>query len=364
VILNVAMWTPTLRLLGSRRVVTTYTLAAVSDVPYPPPPPPPPSEPPPYVPTPPPYVPAPPPAPPSPPPVQPPGYYWSPQPVAPPPGRRSGPNLVVLLSAVVVVLVLLAFAGGYLIIGNTYASSRLSEARQALADTPQIDFTTQIGQTKGGFVISLSGFDPNGFQRSVKNFTDGVRQDGDQIAMHVTSLRSAQDHLVDSSWLTALSRSSLDRESTHIDHGLKALDQAKVITSDLQQDGQFFTAYAVALVDFEAYITAGNANDVAGAIAKVVQVKADFASALPLATAPGLPSGVRDYVNAFKTLIDDINDVINTSDATSRNAALAKAQAAGTALDAIDTTQFDSSIQSFYTPLISTYHAELDQAFG
>jgi len=98
---------------------------------------------------------------------------------------------------------------------------------------------------------------------------------------------------------------------------------------------------------------------------KIEQAKADIATALPLTNGPGLPAGLRQYISDFSALADDIIKGINASiagDQSTYDAAAAQLKTDVATLNAVDTANFDSSIQSFYQPRIATYEQELQQA--
>jgi hypothetical protein len=263
------------------------------------------------------------------------------------------------------VLVVIVIAGGYIALGSSYASARVSNADGALSSVQHIDFTTTLSELSGGFDINSSSFDSKAYQARVSQFTNSITADITQIQDDAGRLDAAKKRLGDAAWLTALSRSSLDAAAGRIDHAKTAIDTATSLTADMSRDGQFFQAYATSLVDFDDYVTQANAGNATIAIAKVEQAKTDLGKALGLAGAPGLPSGVHELVSDLQALISDISKAINaglTGDTKTHDAALAQAQTDATALTNLDTSSFDSAIQGFYEPRISTYESELHQA--
>src|SRR6185437_1442236 len=103
-----------------------------------------------------------------------------------------------------------------------------------------------------------------------------------------------------------------------------ALDSGSTIADDLAQDGQFFEAYAAALVDVINFDTAAEASDRTTAVSAAQQLKTDIGHAVQLASAPGMVSGVHDFVTQIQTLSGDVLTVLNAADQTAFDAADAK----------------------------------------
>jgi hypothetical protein len=263
------------------------------------------------------------------------------------------------------VLLLLVVVGGYALGGSLTASARVSSADNAIAQTQHIDFGTTLFQVKGGFDLSSSTFDPMAFSGAVNQFVSNVNDETSSLGDEEQKLQAAQQRLRDNGWLTTFSRGSLDSASTRVDHALKAIATAKTITGDLTQDGVFYQAWAASLIDFDDYVTAGNAGDATTAIAKIQAAKTDISTAASLAAAPGLDTGVQGFVTGFQTFINDLEKLINSSlsgDKAGQSAASTAAQADAAKLNAIDTSGFDGSIASFYDPLFKSYDQELTKA--
>ncbi len=212
---------------------------------------------------------------------------------------------MVILSAVVALLLVVVLVGGYVLVGNNYASSRISAAELALSAAHHFDFDASLREITGGFAATSVSFDPFGFQRSVRSFTDGIKTNDTEITTDVGALESAQGRLGDMSWLTALNHSSLTSESNRIDHAVKALGAARRITDDFNRDGQFFQSYSAGWVDYANYVNAAGSSSATVAISSLEQMKTDIAKALTLASSPGLPASLREYVTDLQQVVAD-----------------------------------------------------------
>lgn len=267
------------------------------------------------------------------------------------------------ISAGVAVLLVALLGGGYLVAGNKAASDRLSAANSALANAGRIDFAAYLRQTAGGFAFSGSGtFDAFGYQRSVVNFVDDVGKADKSLTSEQIQLGAAKARLGDSTWLTALSASSLRHASSRIDYALAANADAKTIVSDFSKDGGFFAAYAKVDVDFNGFITAGNARDNIAIIRSLSDLRTDLRATTPLTNAPGLPTGVHDYLIVIQTFSDDFVKVANNppSDQAGLTAAEKVFENDLVAIFNYDTSSFDPAIQSFYQPLIAAYDRDFE----
>jgi hypothetical protein len=273
--------------------------------------------------------------------------------------RRSRASLLAIVAVIVMVLLLAVLAGGYAVLGNAYASSRSKDADGAIASIHKVDFTTALFQISGGFNVYIEA---KSYQASVKQFVASIDSDATGIAGDAAKAKAAQSRLNDSPWLTLLSRSTLDRATARLGHAQKALDGSATIASDMAEDGRFFEAYAASLVDLENYAAAVKADDGMAEAATIGQTKSDLAIALTVVDAPGLPSGVREFITSIQTVAADIAKAINSADQKTYDAAVKQIEADETALVAIDTSGFDAAIQSFYQPLIATYAQELQRA--
>jgi hypothetical protein len=270
----------------------------------------------------------------------------------------------VVIAIVLAVLVLAALVGAYTILGNSYAADRLDSARQAITDTNRIDFATVLAQIDGGFDPSTLR-DPYSFSRAVTNFADDVKNQQPQLAAEARELHTAQDGLSTMAWLTLFNRTALGEESGRTAHALKAIGDAESINADFESDAQFFTAYATVLVDYGDLQTLATDRDFTGAVGKLESVKTDLLRVIPLAGAPGLASGVGDYLVDFQAVLTDDSAVLNAyayADITAYKVAQAALLADYGKWAKVDTTMFDSSMHSFFTSRIGAYYQELQQA--
>lgn len=261
-------------------------------------------------------------------------------------------------------LLLLVLGGGYVAVGNYLASSRVSSAESAIASIHKIDFTTTISEIGGGF--NIFGFqspsDAKAFQTAVQQFVASVGTDSTNIAADAAKAKKARNRLDDQAWLTLFNQGSRGAAATRVGHAEQALVSGAQIAEQLQQDGQFFHAYAASLVDFANYGAAVDANDATGEVAPIEQAKSDLAIALTLVNGPGLPTDLPEFITSLQAVANDIVKAIFTSDQAGYDAALKQITIDETALGTIDTSGFDASILAFYHPLIATYERELQQA--
>lgn len=272
-----------------------------------------------------------------------------------------------VISVAVVIVLLIVAAGAFIVIGSSYASARVANADSAVTAIERIDFTTQIFQVGGGYDIVSGTIAPHAFQTSVTTFVTTVKSDSDAIDGDRSKIRSARNQLGSNSWLTALQSADISAARGQLDRAAIALDEAGTITAGLIQDGQFFQAYAQALIDFQGVSTAQTSGDITGSYGKLELLKTDLAKAAPLAGSTGLPSGVRQFVAAFQSYVSDFIALQNaalTNDKTAYDAALTKVTADIAAVKAIDPTSLDTGFQEFYQPMIARYNQDLRKAAG
>ena len=274
--------------------------------------------------------------------------------------------MVAILSVVIVALLVIVLAGGYVLIGSNYASTRVGAADSAIAEVHHIDFDAVLGQVGGGFEFaSGTSFDARGYSAKVKAFMDAQSTDRENVASDGATLGTAGARLKDSAWLTVLEKSQLDGAAARIGHAQSALSKATAILDDLKQDGDFYSAYAATLVDVQEWGAAVQRNDAAGAIAKVAQMKSDVGKTLQLDGAPGLPTIVHEFLQDFETVIVDIEAIYNanlTGDKAAATTATTKFQTDNQTFANVDTSAVDGAVRSFYQPSIAAYQHELSLA--
>jgi hypothetical protein len=276
----------------------------------------------------------------------------------------------VIAALLVVVLVVVAVIG-YGIAGFAFASSRIESARTAynevisrqnsLADTFNT-FSTQVQAIK---LTNVTAADLKTAQGVWDQLVSKSQAAGPTLAADEETLASAQAKLKDNEWLTVFSRSRLDQTSTRIEHERKALAAAKTITADFVQIGTFYHAFFEAEIDLENLGTKLQATDIAGSVAADATLKSDLAKTLPLASAPGLPAEVHQYIVDLQSLAVDFGKLLaaaQAGDAAGANAAVKSITADANKLDTYDWTKIGATIESFYKPLIDTFNSEVTKA--
>jgi hypothetical protein len=298
----------------------------------------------------------------------PPGYgapgYGAPAAAAP--RRNMGPIVV----AVVVVVVLLVAIIGYVAAGFAVAAGQISSADKTLNTviTNENAITAQFNSSKANSALDTkaTAADLQTNKTAVGQLVSQSQAAQPTITSDDASLASAQDSLKNNSWLTALSKSSLDQKSAKIAHWRNALASAKTITTDLVQLGTFLQSYDDALIDVDNLITKGNANDFTGMAAALGSLKTDAAKAISLADAPGLPADMKAFLTDVQAEGQDtttlLNDAIAGADNTTLQADINKVDADGTKVDAHDIAAINTAITAFYGTLIDAYNSEVSKA--
>jgi len=272
---------------------------------------------------------------------------------------------------VAILLVLVAAIGGYVVVGLAYAQTRLDSARTS-ANTV-VDHMNTLTETvdsvktklNAGSVSATTSATLQQNKSLVDTFVTSSQAAQSQIATDDASLAVADASLKESQWLTVLSRSRLDTESTRIGHIRASLAIAKTITSDYVQIGTFFQALYATSIDLETLGTKSSASDLTGAAAADVTLKADVAKAIQLDKAPGLPPAMDTALVDIQALAGDFATLLNAAAANNTSAAqsaYAALQTDGAKVQAVDFNSIGTSIDSFYQPLIDNYNSEVDQA--
>lgn len=325
---------------------------------------------------------------PLPPPADVPGATWSP-PVAPPAGgyppaypsppgypyaaQAGGPgaprrNLGLIIAILVIGGILGAALVGYGGIGYVYATSSISNADSAL--NTAIAHENDLNKTFRGIDTSFRGMsstnlDVKQARSLIDQFVSTSQGAQGTIASDDGALIAAGAKLTDQQWLTAFSRSRLDRESTRIGHARTALVAAKSITSDYVLDGQFLQAFLDAVADLDTLVTLSQNKDLVGAAAAVQALKTHVDHALPLSTAPGLPSEIHQLMVDFQSLANDFGALFNAAaagDSAGIDTYTTRIKADAAKFSAFDGTKVNAEITAFYKPMIDTYNSEMAKA--
>jgi hypothetical protein len=292
----------------------------------------------------------------------PPGY-GAPAAAAP---RSRGPVLVAVIVVVVLILAIIGYVGA----GFAVAAGQISSADKTLNTviTNENAITAQFNSSKANSALDTkaTAAELQTNKTALGQLVSQSQAAQPTITSDDASLASAQDNLKNNSWLTALSRSSLDQKSAKIAHWRNALGSAKTITTDLVQLGTFLESYDDALIDVDNLITKGNANDFTGMASALGSLKTDVAKAISLAGAPGVPPDMKAFLTDVQTEGTDttklLNDAIAGADNATLQADISAVDAAGTKVDAHDIIAINTAITAFYGTLIDAYNSEVSKA--
>jgi len=288
---------------------------------------------------------------------------------APRPPRSMAPLIAIIVAAIIVVVAVVAYAG----IGYAYAQGRLSSSRNTYNSVVDHEnkYTDTInalnGKLTGTNITSAASADLTADQALVGQLISQSQAAGPGIDSDDAALAKADSDLKQNQWLTAISRSDLDKMSTRIGHMRKALADAKTITADYVQLGTFYQTFLTVALDFDVLGTqfqSSNPNftDFASALTKL---KNDTTKAISLDKAPGLPADLDTFLKNVQAFTTDLTNLVNalaSNDSAAANSAEAAATADGTKLDSTDFNSVGNAIASFYKPLIDDYNSEIDKA--
>src|SRR5262245_12389021 len=168
--------------------------------------------------------------------------YYPPYPQAGGPPLRQPRGIGPLIAVLVIVVVLIAAIGGYVVGGLAYARSQLNTAHTAYNKVVahENSLTDTVNSARSKFnSLNVTGSTTTAAFQTFKTAVAGVvskSQDAQpQIETDDTALADADAGLKQNSWLTILSRSELDKYSAKIGHERKALSAARVLTADYVQ---------------------------------------------------------------------------------------------------------------------------------
>ncbi|HVH62340.1 MAG TPA: hypothetical protein VNA65_01940 [Candidatus Dormibacteraeota bacterium] len=300
-----------------------------------------------------------------------------PQEAAPPPAaaaprspalhaRRSrrGTITAIALFALIVIGIL-----GYGVAGTVYAASRISTADRALnsviSHQNQLNTTFRSIDAQSATLKSGGNFNVTQAEALIDQFVASSVAAGKTIDQDDNALASSSVGLNDNRWLTAFSRTSLDRESARIVHARKALSFAKTVAADYVLDGHFWRALYRALGDLDQLGAQNAGGDVTGAKATVVTMKSDVDGALQLSSAPGLPPEMHSLMVDFQTLTVDFGKLLD-ADLANDDAAIMSAeqlvQSDGNKISSYDFDKIGNEINDFYKTYVDGFNSEMAKA--
>ena len=302
-------------------------------------------------------------------PMEAPPAYEAPPPPAPAPRRGRGPLIAIVL---VVLLVILA-GGGYVVGGFVYANGKVNSATDAYNKV--VDHENALTDLFNKLDAQFSSNSSN----TTKNSSDSIKQDKTlnlQLASQSKTaqptveaddqtLATAASSLNENSWLTALSKPSLDKSANRIGHARAALAVAMTILADSIQYGTFYASVDDAALDLDALDTAANAGDLNAVDTAITTLKSDVAKAIQEDSAPGVASQMDSFLKDLQTTADDFSALVaavRAGDSNQVNVVIQKLDADTTKLDGYDFTAMGASEQAFYKALIDKYNTEIDAA--
>ncbi len=298
----------------------------------------------------------------------------SPPPPPPPPlaaaqgsglSRRARRTII----AVVVIVIVLIGIIGYAAVGYAYGTTRVAVADRSLnaviSHQNSLNTTFKDINTKFNGLSSSAASDPKQARTLIDQFVANAKSAGTTVDRDDASLVSARASLKQQQWLTVVSRGSVDKEAARIDHGRKALAQAKTIADDYVQDGEFIQAYLDAMVDLDTFVTQSATADLPGAKVTLASLSTHVGKALQLSTAPGLPSELHNLLVDFQTLVGDFGKLLDAVAANNDKAIIIADASVQADADKIGTYNFDlisTQIDAYYKPLVDTFNFEMAKA--
>ena len=289
----------------------------------------------------------------------------------PPPAARKGRGP--LIAIVLVVLLVILAAGGYVVGGFAYANSKANSATDAYNKV--VDHENALTDLFNKLDAQFNSNNKN----TTTNSSDSIKQDktlnlqlaSESKAAQPTvesddqALASAGASLNENSWLTALSKSTLDKSANRINHARAALAVAKTILADSILYGTFYATVDDAAIDFDAIDTAANAGDLNAVDAAIQTLKSDVAKAITEDSAPGVAPQMDAFLKDMQTTANDFSALVaavRAGDSNQVNTVAKKLDADTTKLDGYDFTAMGASEQAYYKALIDKYNAEVDAA--
>ncbi len=300
-------------------------------------------------------------------PMPPPPDYGAPPPPAPRRGR--GP----LVAIVLVVLLLILVGGGYVVGGFVYANGKVNSATDSYNKVVDHENALTDLFDKLDAKINSNAND------LTKQTADSLKQDK-TLQLQVASqskaaqptvesddqaLANAASSLNENSWLTALSKSSLDKSANRISHARAALAVAKTILADSILFGNFYASVDDALLDFDALDTVANGGDLNAIDSAIQTLKSDVAKAIQGDSAPGVAPEMDSYLKDLQKTANDFAALVaavRAGDSNQVNIVVKELGDDSTKLDSYDFTAISAKQEAFYKALTDKYNTEVDAA--
>jgi hypothetical protein len=206
-----------------------------------------------------------------------------------------------------------------------------------------------------------TSFDAQKAKTAADLFVANAQDSSTTVNKDEAALAAAATKLDDQSWLTAPDKGNIDKAHARINHALKALAAAKVVSDDYVQDGKFLAAFMDTIIDFDKLGTQASSNDLAGAKATLATMKTHFDTATQLSTAPGLPPEFHGLMVDFQTFVADFGKLLDAAIAADDAGVTTysdKVMADATKVGSYDFTKLGAAIDAFYKPYIDTFNSE------
>lgn len=296
-----------------------------------------------------------------------PGTPYYPLPVSQAPRRRTG--LWVALALGLVVLLVLAAGGAYLVIGAAVAGGDKVAAERVLERARQDNnavFTLIAPPNLGGGVAG-SNADLAKLKGDLDAYRAKIGPARTTLAGDMPQLRAQAGKLGadESSPLLAPQRATLESERQRVQGAMTAFtsaDQALVVADE---ELRFASALASA---GELFVQLGDkltANDVAGALALYGQLDPAMQQVVQLSKSPNIPQQMQTLTTALATTAADIKQLlqaVRARDLRTVNALTSRIDADEKALESFDENAAKTQTEAIFQPYKSRYEAALKNA--
>jgi hypothetical protein len=271
----------------------------------------------------------------------------------------------VVIAVVVVVAVLLVGVIAYVAAGYAFASSRISDATNAVnAMNVHRGYVNTTFDLMGQQLTSFETMgDPKVAKSTAAQLTTETKSLTALVGGDDQAMATARSRLSDLQWLTAISSGRLAASAGRIDHARKAVVTLRSAASAYVGLGQFFEAYFQAFDDFNTLITANKNGDYVGESSADAALQADIVKAQQTAKgAPGLPTEYQSLLTAFASLAVDIGKELGATTQAAYDSARKLANADYATFSAISVTGTSIKIKSYYQHYRDDFNLEMDKA--
>jgi len=257
---------------------------------------------------------------------------------------------------------------GYAGTGIVYAGVMVANADRTLNTvvSHENDFSKSFNEiTTEHKALSGSNFNPKDEVALADKSVMSSQLAAQTINQDDAALGSVERSLEGSRWLTAVSRSSLDRESTRIRHLQNSLAAGRTIAAAGVVDGSFWHSVYSALADLDLINTQAGTGDFTSARTTLTTMKADVDNAVQQPASPSLPADLRQLVIELQTLVADYSKQLDAQiagDDATVAAQQAVLDADRTKLASYDMDKVGTEIDAFYKPLIDRFNSEMAAA--